>query len=172
MKMMEFPLYFQVDQKCNMNNKPIMYVFVGISGAGKSTYIEQFKSTHPDAVLFSSDKLRGIIGRNEDDQSVTPQVFSIMKRNSDTEMAKGKNVIIDATNLNAKDRKSWVEIAKKHNATLIAYVMERSKDLLMSRQKIRGAAGGRVVPEDVIDRMLQKYVRPSQQEGFDQIILR
>ena len=49
--------------------------------------------------------------------------------------------------------------------------MERSKDLLMSRQKIRGAAGGRVVPEDVIDRMLQKYVRPSQQEGFDQIIL-
>ena len=146
-----------------------LVIMVGISGCGKDTYIEnKFKHEHPNVKIFSSDDMRQTLTGDANNQACTPQVFSIIKRNADIELSKGNDVLINATNLNPKDRRSWVDIAKKHNATLIAYVMERDRDTLIARQKLRGASGGRVVPDSVIDRMLQKYIRPSRSEGFDE----
>jgi protein phosphatase len=153
-----------------MNTNQII-VLVGISGCGKSTFADKYMTEHPDTLLLSSDKLRGVIGKSESDQSVTPQVFSIIKRNSDEAIAKGKTVMIDATSLNPKERRDYVDIAKKHNVDAIAYVFERDKATLMKNQEKRGASGGRIVPEFVIDKMLSKYVRPSTSEGFKEINL-
>lgn len=144
---------------------------VGVSGAGKSTFIEKLLKSDPNIVVHSSDKLRGILGKDENDQSVTPQVFSTIKYNLNRDLAAGKSVIIDATSLNPKERKDYILTAKKHSAKIIAYVLERDKNTLMNNQKKRAAAGGREVPEFVIDKMLAKYVRPSKAEGFDDIIL-
>jgi predicted kinase len=152
-------------------NKNTLYVMVGVSGAGKSTYIDRLVNANPDTVVHSSDKLRGILGKSEEDQSVTPQVFSTIKYNVNRDLAAGKNVVVDATSLTPKERRDYILAAKKHSAKVVAYVLERSKEQLLKNQAKRKAGGGREVPEFVIDKMLAKYVRPSKNEGFDEVIL-
>lgn len=148
-----------------------LYVMVGVSGAGKSTFIEKFLKSHPDVVVHSSDKLRAVLGKSEEDQTVTPQVFSTIKYNLNRDLAAGKNVMIDATSLNPRERKDYILSAKRYSAKVIAYVLERDKATLLKNQVKRKSSGGREVPEFVIDKMLSKYVRPSKSEGFDEIIL-
>jgi predicted kinase len=63
-----------------------------------------------------------------------------------------------------KTRKKFLEIAKLHNAQTIALVFEIKKETLLERNKKRGEAGGRNVPEDVIDRMLERYECPGTDE--------
>lgn len=148
-----------------------LYVMVGISGAGKSTFIENFLKSNPNVVVHSSDRLRGIIGKDESDQSVTAQVFSTIKYNLNRDLAAGKDVMIDATSLNPRERKDYILTGKRYSAKIVAYVLERDKATLMKNQAKRKASGGREVPEFVIDKMQSKYVRPTQSEGFDEIIL-
>lgn len=146
-----------------MNNIVIM---VGAPGSGKSTFVEKYKTTHPDMVFLSSDQLRSVFGKNENDQSVSAQVFQHMEREVDRLLFENKDVCIDATNMHRKARKPWVDLAKKHGARLEAYVFVACRDILVERNKKRGASGGRDVPADVIDRMLNNYVVPSAEEGI------
>ena len=144
---------------------------VGISGAGKSTYVDKLVKNNQNMMVYSSDKLRSILGKDESDQTVTPQVFSTIKFKLDRDLKDKKDVLIDATSLNPSERRDYISIAKKHGAMIIAYVLERDKETLMRNQKSRKSQGGREVPEFVIDKMLKKYVRPSKLEGFDEIYL-
>lgn len=148
-----------------------LIVLVGCSGCGKSTFADKYLSENPDTKYLSSDKLRGALGKDENDQTVTHLVFPIIKRNTEEYLKSGKSVLIDATSLNPKERKDYLNIAKKLDVDAIAYVFERSKAQLIANQQKRGEGGGRVVPEFVIDKMLQKYVRPTTAEGFKEIYL-
>jgi|APGre2960657505_1045072.scaffolds.fasta_scaffold01783_6 predicted kinase len=152
-----------------MNNT--VYVMVGISGSGKSTFIKSFLNKNPNVVVYSSDKLRAVLGKSEEDQTVSGQVFSTIKYNLDRDLALGKDVMIDATSLNPKERRDYVTVGKKYGAKLTAYVLERDRETLIRNQQKRKSEGGREVPDFVIDRMISKYVRPSRDEGFDDIIL-
>ena len=148
-----------------------LIIIVGISGAGKSTYIEKLKQTLPNVNVHSSDKLRGILFGDENCQRDPGMVFGILKRNVEKDVASGRDVIIDATNLNPRDRRDWITIADKYGAEKIAYVIERDKSTIMKHQEKRKSEGGRFVPEDAIDRMFSKYIRPDKSEGWDKIVL-
>lgn len=150
-------------------NSPKLYILCGISGAGKSTFAKNYLSKDPSVIYYSSDELRAVLGKSQEDQSVTSMVFSTIKYNVNRDLAAGKSVMVDATSLNPKERKDYILAAKKHKAQVIAYVFERDKATLMKNQASRKASGGREVPEFVIDKMLSKYVRPSKSEGFDEI---
>ena len=148
-----------------------LIVLVGISGAGKSTFADTYLKEHPDTVYLSSDKIRGIIGKDESDQSVTPQVFGLIKRNIDQSLLAGKTVMVDATSLNPRERRDYLDAARKYDVDAIAFAFERTREQLISNQEKRSSSGGRRVPDFVIDKMLAKYVRPSVGEGFKEIHL-
>lgn len=152
-----------------MNNT--VYVMVGISGSGKSTFIKSFLNKNPNVVVYSSDKLRAVLGKSEEDQTVSGQVFSTIKYNLDRDLALGKDVMIDATSLNPKERRDYVTVGKKYGAEVIAYVLERDRNTLLKNQQSRKSSGGRFVTDFVVDKMLAKYVRPSTSEGFDKVIM-
>ena len=52
-----------------------LYITVGLPGSGKSTYAKEFVKGK-DIEYLSSDELRAVYGKGEDDQTVTPIVFS------------------------------------------------------------------------------------------------
>jgi predicted kinase len=137
-----------------------IYIAVGLPGSGKSTYAKNFIKDK-DIEYLSSDELRAVFGKGEDDQTVTPLVFGHIKRKVDEFLKDGKNVLVDATSVNRKERADYITTAKKYGAKVVALVF---------RNKKRGQEGGRVVPDWVIDKMLAKFEEPSHSEGIDEVI--
>jgi len=150
-----------------MNNS--LYIAVGLPGSGKSTYAKNFIKGK-DIEYLSSDELRAVYGKGEDDQSVTPIVFGHIKRKVDEFLKDGKNVLVDATSVNRKERSDYINTAKKYGARVVTLVFKMDRNGLIARNKKRGDEGGRVVPDWVIDKMLNKYEEPSSDEGIDTII--
>ena len=150
-----------------MNNT--LYITVGLPGSGKSTYVKNFIKDK-DIEYLSSDSLRAVYGKSEEDQTVTPLVFGHIKRKVDESLKDGKNVLVDATSVNRKERSDYINTAKKYGAKVVAIVFKMDRQGLIDRNKKRGEQGGRVVPDFVIDKMLNKFEEPSYSEGIDVII--
>jgi len=146
-----------------------LYITVGLPGSGKSTYVKNFIKDK-DIEYLSSDSLRAVYGKSEEDQTVTPLVFGHIKRKVDELLKDGKNVLVDATSVNRKERSDYINTAKKYGAKVVAIVFKMDRQGLIDRNKKRGEQGGRVVPDFVIDKMLNKFEEPSYSEGIDVII--
>ena len=143
-----------------------LYITVGLPGSGKSTYAKEFIKGK-DIEYLSSDSLRAVFGKSEEDQTVTPLVFGHIKRKVDEFLKDGKNVMVDATSVNRKERSDYINTAKKYGAKVVAIIFKMDRQGLIDRNKKRGEQGGRVVPDFVIDKMLAKYEEPSFDEGID-----
>jgi len=150
-----------------MNNT--LYITVGLPGSGKSTYVKNFIKDK-DIEYLSSDELRAKFGSGETDQTCTNQVFGHIKRKVDEFLKDGKNVLVDATSVNRRERSDYINTAKKYGAKVIALVFKMDRAGLIARNQKRGQEGGRVVPDWVIDKMLAKFEEPSTSEGIDEII--
>ena len=150
-----------------MNNT--LYITVGLPGSGKSTYAKEFIKGK-EIQYLSSDSLGAVYGKDENDQSVTSIVFGHIKRKVDEFLKDGKNVLVDATSVNRKERSDYINTAKKYGAKVVAIVFKMDRQGLIDRNKKRGEQGGRVVPTNIIDRMLSKYEDPSFNEGIDVMI--
>lgn len=148
----------------NMN----VYILIGAPGSGKSTWGKKFEIDNPGIVRLCPDEFRAKFGWGEGDQSVSAQAFAATRDGMDAALAAGKSVIIDATSMHRKSRKDFLTIAKKYNTTKIAVVFEVTRETLIERNKKRGQDGGRIVPDDVIDRMLNNYEIPTHVD-FDEI---
>ena len=146
-----------------------LYITVGLPGSGKSTYVKNFIKDK-DIEYLSSDSLRAVYGKSEEDQTVTPLVFGHIKKKVDEFLKDGKNVLVDATSVNRKERSDYINTAKKYGAKVVAIVFKMDRQGLIERNKKRGEQGGRVVPDFVIDKMLNKFEEPSYSEGIDVII--
>lgn len=146
-----------------------LYITVGCPASGKSTYVKNYVDDNKqNGMYLSSDELRAKFGSGESDQTCTNQVFSYIKQKI-SEILQDKNdgyLIIDATSINKKNRKEYIELAKKNKSKIVAWVFERNRDILIDRNKNRD----RVVPIWVIDRMISQYEKPSVDEGFDEVI--
>jgi predicted kinase len=154
----------------NLSDKQHIILVVGAPGSGKSTWAKNYESTHNDIMYLSSDEMRAKFGTGEDDQTVSGKVFAYLKEKTNTLLAAGVNLLIDATNMSRKARKDFINIANKYpQVEKIAVVFEVSKQELLKRNKERGEKGGRNVPEWVIDKMLNNYQKPDNTE-FDKIL--
>ena len=146
-----------------------LYLTIGAPGSGKSTYAKNLIKDK-DIKYLSSDELRAQLGKDESDQTVTGQVFNHIKKKVVEYLEMGDSVLIDATNINKKDRKYYIDTAKQNNAKVIGLVCAVTKNELIERNTKRGESGVRNVPVWVIEKMLNKYEPPTTEEGFDEII--
>lgn len=145
-----------------MNNNPILAVMVGISGSGKSTYANGLK-TSLNAQLVETDAIRVELTGNAEDQSQNARVFQVARKRVNDYLAQGKNTIIDATSLNVRERKEWIDIGRSNNAEIRAYFIDTPISVCKSQNNKRE----RKVPEWVIDKQANKLYPPVKAEGFD-----
>jgi predicted kinase len=144
--------------------KPALTVMVGISGSGKSFHANKLQ-TSLNAKLIETDALRQELLGSAQDQTQNGRIFAVARDRVNKFLAEGHNVIIDATSLNPKERKDWVEIGRANGAEVRAHFVEVSVDVA----KQRNAQRLRQVPEWVIDRQISKLQPPTRTEGFDSV---
>ena len=151
----------------------IMYVLCGISGAGKSTWANTCAAVHDNYVVVSSDAIRKELYGDESVQKNPKEVFNIAYIRIKNCLELGYDVIFDATNLKARDRKNFLkwmdenveEEVWRHTHKEIMVFECPLKNAIMHQQ-----FRTRQVPSFVVERQYKQFERPTEEEGWDRIL--
>ena len=134
---------------------------MGVEGSGKSTWARENKIP-----VISSDAMRELLAGDVNDQTIHREVFAHVRAMLRTRLAIGQaKTAVDATNLTPKERRPYVEIARRAGARIEAVYFITPVEECLKRNRGRT----RVVPDEVIRAMAGKLKRPSLAEGFDSV---
>lgn len=152
--------------------KPTFQVLIGIAGCGKSTWIHN-NIDRQNYAIVSPDKIRIELG-NISDQSNNVLVWGRTKEKTIKLLSQGKDIILDATNVNTEYRRDFLDGLPECN--LIAQVFDIHP--VEAYQRIKSAIEqGEIradVPEHVIYRMYGEFLytkRVLKEEGYKYIFL-
>ena len=157
--------------------KPVCTVMVGLPAAGKSTLVHEVLETYPDAFVYSTDaileRIAEQLGKTYDE--VFEKHIKSAQAEADIELAYamqgGKDIIWDQTNLGVGKRRKIVNQMKRMGYTVVCASIappETVEDIAEWNRRLH-SRDGKTLPEPVIHDMMQRYVAPTAEEGFDMI---
>jgi len=134
----------------------VAIILVGLPGAGKSTWAAAWCEMDPQRrQVVNRDQVRfelfGLYSGLSDEQEAV--VTDIESLRADRALGAGRSVVIDATNLEHEFRDGWAELAARHGVPVQIVTIDTPLAECLRRNAARGAAGGRLVPADVIREM-------------------
>lgn len=133
---------------------PELVIFVGVQGAGKSTYYRaRLAATH---VHVSKDLMPNARNRDAKQRELIVAALSA-----------GKSVAVDNTSPTPAVRAPLIALGKAYGARVVAYFFEITVKDALARN--RGRQGKARVPDVVIVLTARKLVAPSFEEGFDEV---
>jgi predicted kinase len=140
-----------------------LVLLVGIPGSGKSTLAK--KLIQRGYLCLNADSIRQELYGNAAEQGDPVAVFDIFFKQFEDAMSKGLDIVIDNTNLNAKQRKPILDRAAAAGYTDVQlWLLDVPLDVCLDRNRCRD----RVVPEDIVTNMfteLNRSGRPLHAEG-------
>ena len=140
-----------------------LYMMIGLPASGKSTIAKEL-SRSEEAIIVSSDEIRKELLGDINDQSQNARVFEEVEKRVKEGLLKG-NVIYDATNIDYKKRRAFLQKLNKMEVRKIAVLVATPYEQCL----MRNAERERKVPEEVIKRMYFNFYIPQYYEGFDDI---
>jgi len=143
---------------------PELVLLSGIPGSGKTFFFKNKLAENNLVRLCMNDYREWIMGKYYFKAS-EPIVMAWMDTTGRYLIKEGVNICIDGTNLRVYDRRKWVNIAKDYGYRCVLYSMMVPREICYARN----ASRDRSTPIDVIDRMYDKAIRPSYDEGWDVI---
>ena len=146
------------------HGKPALVVIMGLPGAGKS-HCARLLCARLGAAHVASDELRSrlfIAASYADEENRA--VFAVAAAMVDSLLADGHRVVLDATNLLARNRAAAVAVAARHGAPVV-YLRVNAPDeeiraRLRSRRAARAADDHSDADERVYDRMRAAAFEP------------
>lgn len=150
--------------------QPEVIFLIGIPTSGKSTFSSNPK--YSKYVRVSSDDILQEIAKERQQSYNT--VFKGNIRFAQIAMMKvfrkaiedGKSIIIDQTNLTKKSRREKIKLIPPHyKKTAVYFIVDLETALKRNTQR-----PGKVIPPEVLERMIKEYELPTNEEGFDEII--
>lgn len=141
-------------------------MLVGLPASGKTELSKKLKSEGMEIV--SSDSIREELYGDESIQGDSQEVFDLAHSRIIAALNNNKKVVLDATNLVAKNRKNFLRLIKEKVKRPIkkeCIIIGTPIDICKQRQKMRA----RKVPDEVIDRMVKSFQFPYYNEGWDKI---
>ena len=136
----------------------------GLPGSGKSTIAKELAAEY-NATIFSSDDLREELYGNANIQGDNAKLFTELHRRIKDCLREGKSAIMDATNINYKNRMAFLQELKNITCHKICIAVATPYEECLKRNAQRE----RKVPEKVIERMYRQFDIPWYFEGWDQI---
>lgn len=140
-----------------------LILMIGVPGSGKSTLAQ--KVAEKGFMIMNADSIREELYGSAAEQGDPQQVFDLFFERLEKAMAEGKDIIIDNTNINTKQRKPILERATKHGyGDIQLWLMDVPLEVCLDRNRARD----RVVQEDIVANMfmeLNRNGRPRNSEG-------
>lgn len=150
-----------------MSEKPTLVMMVGLAASGKSTYANHL-AEDIGATVFSSDALREEMFGDINYQGNNQKLFQELHKRIKNCLKSGKNAIYDATNLNSKMRKAFLNELTKIPCEKKCIIMATPFEQCIDNNSNRD----RKVPEDAMWRMSKSWQTPALFEGWDSIEIR
>lgn len=134
----------------------------GLPGVGKSTWAENYKKTHNNVFIVSSDELRMEVGgayQNFDHEAEIWKMFfdRIIEYR---DKADDVTVIADSTNIENRFRLFYGQNVKGYDRKELI-ILKKSVATVKKQNVDRDP--GRIVPDEVIDRMNANFEEPSEE---------
>lgn len=142
-----------------------LVLMVGLPASGKSTYAKSFESGN--TIVLSSDEYRKRLLGDERCQDNNDLVFKTIYKDARELLQNGKNVVIDATNINMKARRRVLANFADLKILRQAVVMATPYLLCVRNDEQRE----RKVGEEVIRKFLYRFEIPMEYEGFDEVTI-
>lgn len=143
-----------------------LIMLIGPSGSGKSTFAaKHFKQSE----IISSDYCRFLISDEESNQNVSKDAFELLYFIAAKRLARGKLVVIDATNIQIKSRANLSALARRYHVGTVGLVFNLPCQNCLERNKKRQE---RQVEESVIVNQyheMKKSFSHLAKEGFSHI---
>jgi predicted kinase len=141
--------------------KGVVVLAIGLPGSGKSSWFKRH-NIRP----LSSDLLRELLFDDASEQRYQDLIFSNLRSMLKARLiARRPMNYVDATNLTAHDRHSWIKLAKDYGYEVQAVFFDVPVEVCLERNQKRH----RVVPDDVMRRFAGKLRPPTFEEGFSKI---
>lgn len=142
-----------------------------VPGAGKSTWAENYQKEHQHVFIVSSDEIRkevsGVYQNWDHEDKVWDLYFKriILFRDKYDDVT----VIADSTNLQNKFRLFYGTNVKGFDKKILL-ILDKPLDVALKQNLLRSE--DKIVPEDVIRSMYQRFEQPNQEviDAFDEIV--
>ena len=141
--------------RISQREKPSLIMTVGITGAGKSEWIKSLPKE--DYTVVSPDNIREELTGNISDQTQNGKVWSLAKQRVIDSLNNGKNVILNAINVDRKSRRNFIT-GLPSDIKLKAKIFEVDPEIAKERirKQIERGENRSNVPPHVTDNMYQK----------------
>lgn len=149
---------------------PKVYVLVGVSGSGKSTWTNNQLWAN-DCVYISTDhyveKFARRMGKTYSDvfDIVMPRAVNLMTRNVIRAREAGKDIIWDQTSTTVKSRMKKFNMLPDYYHIAVVFKIPEDQEL----RKRLSSRPGKNIPQSVINGMIKHFEMPSEKEGFKEI---
>ena len=141
-----------------------LYVMCGISGSGKSTWIEKNLDNFD---VISLDEIRKELNGKRECQKNRGQVLQLAKTRLKKALASKRNVVWDATNIRKDFRNTICELGENYGALITIVVFQLAENSLRSNNRNRKHA----VSDEVITSQLNKFEWPWLTESHRLLII-
>lgn len=141
-----------------------IFMLCGLPASGKSTYAKEL-AKQEKANLHSSDNMRKILFGDENINDKNDELFKVLHKQIKLDLLDNKNIVYDATNINYKRRKAFLEELNKIDCEKICILIATPYEKCLEQNKLRE----RQVPEEVIKKMYLNFYIPQYYEGWDDI---
>lgn len=149
---------------------PDFVFLIGIAGSGKSTWLKGQDLT--GYVIVSPDEIRRELTGNISDQTVNGKVWAIAKERTIKYLNSGTSVILDATNVNTKNRKEFVKGLPTCNIKAKIFPADAEESFRRISADISKGVDRSNVPKFAVEKMYQQYLHTMSvidQEGYEVI---
>lgn len=136
--------------------KKEMIIMIGLPGSGKTDFVEKNILPHK-YIHINRDKLK----RQE-----------LCLQTTETNILKGKSIVIDNTNPDVTSRYKYISIAKKYKYKIRAIIMNTDIKIAQHLNNVRHVYSNGTIPKIssiVYNIFNKKYIKPLEEEGFDKI---
>lgn len=151
-------------------NSPKLYVLVGVPASGKSTWISN-QDWIGDCVVVSTDVyVEKFARRLKSTYSgvfnlVMERAIRLMMRKVNKAKRENKDIVWDQTSTTVASRKRKFKVLPNYYPIAVVF---KTPDMIELNRRLNSRPG-KIIPQHVINDMINNFVMPSVEEGFQEV---